>query len=71
MKIINTKSEEAKNYSFHILRHTITGDVKISWYEFECPVCKKSFTVEQLEEINDIKEEMHERINKFNDELGE
>ena len=25
----------------------------------------------KLEEINDIKEEMHERINKFNDELGE
>lgn len=52
-KIINTKSEEAKNYSFHITRHTITGDVKISWYEFECPICKKGFTVEQLEEIND------------------
>ena len=52
-KIINTKSEEAKNYSFHIHRNTITGDVKFSWYEFECPICKKSFTVEQLEEIND------------------
>lgn len=25
----------------------------------------------KLKEINDIKEEMHERINKFNDELGE
>lgn len=25
----------------------------------------------KLEEINAIKEEMHERINKFNDELGE
>ena len=25
----------------------------------------------KLEEINAIKEEIHERINKFNDELGE
>ncbi|MBR3894527.1 MAG: hypothetical protein IKJ35_05205 [Clostridia bacterium] len=47
-KIINTKSEEAKNYSFHIHSHAMTGDVKIYWYEFECPVCKKRFTVEQL-----------------------
>ena len=52
-KIINTKSKEAKNYSFHINRNTITGDVEISWYEFGCPVCKKSFTVEELEEMND------------------
>ena len=51
-KIINTKSEEAKNYSFHIVRNTIAGDVEVSWYEFECPVCKKSFTLEKLEEIN-------------------
>ena len=52
-KIINIKSEEAKNYNFHIHSNTITGDVKISWYEFECPVCQKSFTLEKLEEIND------------------
>ena len=52
-KIINTKSKEAKNYSFHINRNTMTGDVEFSWYEFECPVCKKSFTVEELEEMND------------------
>ena len=52
-KIINTESEEAKNYSFHIHRNTISGDVEISWYEFECPICKKSFTVEELEDIND------------------
>ena len=52
-KIINTNSEEAKNYSFHIHRNTIKGDVKISWYEFECPTCKKSFTLERLEEISE------------------
>ena len=52
-KIINTKSEEAKNYSFHIHHNTMTGDVKISWYEFECPICKKSFTLEELETVNE------------------
>ena len=52
-KIINTKSEEAKNYSFHMTHNTMTGNVKISWYEFECPTCKKSFTLERLEEINE------------------
>ena len=52
-KIINSESEEAKNYSFRVLHHSLKGNVKFSWYEFECPICKKSFTVEQLEEIND------------------
>ncbi len=51
-KIINTKSEEARNYSFHMHHNTMSGNVKISWYEFECPVCKKSFTLEQLEETD-------------------
>ena len=52
-KIINTKSEEAKNYSFHMTHNTMTGNVKISWYEFECPTCKKNFSLERLEEINE------------------
>ena len=52
-KIINTKSEEAKNYSFHMHHNTMTGNVEISWYEFECPICKKSFTLEELESAND------------------
>ena len=50
-KTVNARSEEAKKYSFHIYGNTVTGDVKIFWYEFKCPVCKKCFTVEQLEEI--------------------
>ena len=48
-----SKSEEAKNYCFHMTHNTMTGNVKISWYEFECPTCKKSFTLERLEEINE------------------
>ena len=50
-KIIDAK--EARNYRRHIRRNPITGDVKISWYEFECPICKKSFTLEQLEKTNE------------------
>ena len=53
-KIINSESEEAKNYSFRLYRYTLKGDVKFSWYEFECPICKKSFTLEKLEEIGDV-----------------
>ena len=54
LKIINSKSEEAKNYNFHMHRNTMTGDVNISWYEFECPICKRSFTLEELEAVKDI-----------------
>ena len=52
-KIINSESEEAKNYSFRLMYHTLKGNVKFSWYEFECPVCNKMFTVERLGEIED------------------
>lgn len=52
-KTINSESNEAKNYSFRLYRHTLKGDVTFSWYEFECPVCKKSFTLERLDEIAD------------------
>lgn len=53
-KVINSKSEEAKNYSLHIHHNTMTGDINISWYEFECPICKKRFTLEELEALKNI-----------------
>ena len=50
-KIVNSESEEAKNYSFRVHRNTLKGDVKFSWYEFECPNCKRCFTVAELDEL--------------------
>ena len=47
-KVVNSESEEAKNYDFSLLRFQRKGNVRFSWYEFECPSCQKQYTLEAL-----------------------
>ncbi len=51
-KIVNSKSEEAKEFDFEIApdSYHIQGDVKFTWYEFACPNCGRSYRVEEIEE---------------------
>lgn len=57
-KVINYHSPEAENFDFtfgsgnHIM--VVNDDVKFTWKEFECPKCKKHFTVEELKTIEGL-----------------
>ncbi len=57
-RVVNYHSPEAKDFDFefgsagHLM--TVTGDVKFSWEEFECPDCGQHFTVEQLKELEGV-----------------
>ena len=54
-KIVNFKSPEADSFNFrfgsgkHVM--IVDDDVEFTWKEFECPKCKKHFTVEELQKI--------------------
>ncbi len=48
-KVVNAKSEEAKNFDFSSPGgEYMLGDVKFIWVEFRCPQCDKTYTVDQL-----------------------
>ena len=57
-KIVNFNSPEADNYDFHFGsgKHVIVvnDDVEFVWKEFECPNCRKHFTVDELKRIEGI-----------------
>ena len=50
-KIVNSRSQEAKNYDFNLGDSFLEGDVKFVWKEFRCPVCKVDFTIEDMKRI--------------------
>lgn len=50
-KIVNSNSPEAKNYDFNLGDSFMEGNVKFVWKEFQCPICQKEFTVEDIRHI--------------------
>ena len=50
-KIVNSNSPEAKNFDFHTVDNYMIGDVKFIWIEFQCPKCKRQFTIEEMKRI--------------------
>lgn len=68
-KIVNFYSPEAKEYDFLFGsgRHAviINDDVEFVWKEFECPNCKKHFTVDELKKVEGVESDDN-NINKAN-----
>lgn len=50
-KIVNSKSDEAKNYDFSLGDSFMVGDVEFIWKEFYCPVCKKRIPIDEMRRI--------------------
>ena len=52
-KVVNSKSPEAKNYDFSDAcgETNLVGNIKFTWTVFECPVCKRRFTVSEMKQI--------------------
>ncbi len=49
-KIVNSKSEEAKNYDFSSGDTYMIGNIKFIWNEFHCPACSKSYSMQEIRE---------------------
>lgn len=47
-KIVNSESEEAKDYDFSSGDVYMYGDVKFVWTEFNCEKCDKNFSVDDV-----------------------
>jgi predicted RNA-binding Zn-ribbon protein involved in translation (DUF1610 family) len=46
-RIVNSKSEEAKDYDFSDL----SGNIKFTWTEFKCPGCGRQYRIEEMKKI--------------------
>ncbi len=47
-KIVNSKSDEAKNYDFSSFDSYMIGNVKFIWKEFVCLMCNTSYSVDEI-----------------------
>lgn len=47
-QIVNSESEEAKNYDFEVADHTMKGNMKFTHIEFFCSACQKQYTVKEI-----------------------
>lgn len=50
-KIVNSKSEEARNFEFEFGESYMIGNVKFIWDEFQCPICKKRISIDEMKRI--------------------
>lgn len=50
-RIVNSNSPEAKDFDFHTVDNYMIGDVKFIWVEFQCPKCKRQFTIDEMKQI--------------------
>ena len=49
-KIVNSKSDEAKNYDFSSGDTYMIGNIKFIWTEFQCDACSKTFSINEIRE---------------------
>ncbi len=47
-RVVNSKSEEAKDFDFAICDTHAIGNVRFIWTEFRCDACQRSFRVNEL-----------------------
>lgn len=50
-KIVNSNSEEAKNFDFQSFDTFMIGNVKFIWTEFLCPNCNRHFSIDEMKKI--------------------
>jgi hypothetical protein len=49
-KVVNSRSPEAKDFDFSDAcgEVNLVGNIKFTWTVFECPVCKRRFSVKEM-----------------------
>lgn len=53
-KVVNAKSPEAKNFDFNLGNSFLAGNVKFIWTEFQCPTCKRTFSIREMKQIEKL-----------------
>lgn len=54
-KVVNSNSEEAKDFDFSIGDTCLTGNVKFTWTEFHCDYCNKNWKIEILKSLEKMR----------------
>ena len=49
-KVVNSKSEEAKNFDFSSGDTCMVGNIKFIWTKFQCNVCNNSYSLQEIRE---------------------
>ena len=49
-KIVNSNSEEAKDYDFSFGDTDMIGNIKFIWTEFLCAACGKTYSLQEIRE---------------------
>lgn len=55
-RVVNSASSEAKDFDFHMMNTYMIGNVKFIWTEFQCPNCRRQFSIEDMKRIEEKKE---------------
>jgi len=76
-KVVNSFSEEAKNYDFYSFDTYLVGNIKFVTYYFECPECKTIYEniellnierqenkIRRKEKINELKTKLQEKLRR-------
>ena len=64
-KIVNSNSPEAADFDFSSSNQMVfKGDVKFVWKEFECPECKRHYTVNDIRRSEGLQENDYEHPHK-------
>lgn len=56
-KIVNSNSQEARDFDFHTLDNYMIGDVKFVWTEFECVDCNRNYPIEEMKRMEKVQHE--------------
>ena len=49
--IVNSESEEAKNYDFSCVDTYLRGNIKFVTFYFECPSCQTAYEIKELKKL--------------------
>lgn len=53
--VVNSESEEAKNYDFSCVDTYLWGNIKFVTFYFKCPSCKKDYEISELKKIEKMR----------------
>ena len=54
--VVNSESEEAKDYDFSCVDTYLKGNIKFVTFFFECPRCKEIYEISELKALEKMKD---------------
>ena len=64
-KIVNSESEEARNYDFSCVDTYMVGNIKFVTFYFECPNCGAIYEIRELKRIEKELKQASRKKQKF------